>query len=279
MKNNFLQKRLLSIAGPAVALVIAGATVQIRAAAFDSPIGDWDFSFTGSKKGVAQITFLGDNTLTGFEILTPGRPLSGGTVPETNPRGGTITDTDPRTGRPNDSGTNLFAWGGVVFDGHWGFDEKGKIVGTVTVTSSDSTNGMSFIGKVTAGTRMALRASDETGGTIYRGVPRAALADISGDYTASGKLGRTRHTAFFTLSASGAPNIYDVVAHGPGYDGTGVALLTANNKLGIYYEIGETNPAIVALSGSFNATGLKGTVSGTDGTNNISLKIVQPPLN
>lgn len=280
MKNNFLQKRLLSIAGPAMALVIAGSAVQTQAAAFDSPVGDWDFSFSGSEKGVAQITFLGDNTLTGFEILTPGKPLASGTVPDTNPRGGTVTDTDPRTGQPNSgsSGTNKFVWGGVLIDGYWGFDAKGKVVGTVTFTSSASTNGMSFIGTVTAGARMTLRASDETGGMIYRGVPRAALADISGDYTASGKKGRSRHTGFFTLSASGDPNIYDVVAHGPGYDGAGFALLTSNNKLGIYYEIGETNPAIVALSGSFNATRLKGTVSGTDGTNNFSLKVIQPQL-
>lgn len=279
MKINFLQKRLLAIAGPAVALVIAGSTVQTQAAAFDSPVGDWDFSFSGSEKGVAQITFLGDNTLTGFEILAPGKPLSSGTTPESNPRGGTFNDNDPRTGQPNgSSNTNKYVWGGVLIDGYWGFDEKGKVVGAVTFTSSASTNGMSFIGTVTAGTRMTLRASDETGGMVYRGVPRTALPDISGDYTATGKKGRSRHTGIFTLSASADPNIYDVVAHGPGYDGAGFALLTSNNKLGIYYEIGETNPAIVSLIGSFNATRLKGTVSGTDGTNNFSLKVVQPQL-
>ena len=279
MKINLLQKRFLSIAGSLAAVVIGGVTANVTAAPFDSPVGDWDFSFSGSEKGVAQITFLGDNTLTGFEILTPGKPLKSGTTPDTNPRGGPSTDLDPRTGEPEDgSSTNKYVWGGVLIDGYWGFDEKGKVVGTVTFTSASSTNGLSFIGTVVAGTRMTLRASDETGGMVYRGVPRAALADISGTFTATGKKGRSRHTGFFTLSPSGNPNVYDVEAHGPGYDGVGFALLTSNNKLGIYYEIGETNPAIVSLTGSFNTTKLKGNISGTDGTNNFSVKVVQPQL-
>lgn len=279
MKKNLLQKRFLSLAGSLAALVIGGATANVVAAPFDSPVGDWDFSFSGSQKGVAQITFLGDNTLTGFEILAPGKPLSSGTTPDTNPRGGPSSNVDPRTGQPNGgSGTNTYAWGGVLIGGYWGFDEKGKVVGSVTFTSSGSTNGMSFIGTVSAGTRMTLRASDNTGGMVYRGVPRAGLPDISGSYTATGKKGGSRHTGFFTLSPSGSPNVYDVEAHGPGYDGTGFALLTSNNKIGIYYEIGETNPAIVSMTGSFNSTKLKGNISGTDGTNNFSLKIVQPEV-
>ncbi len=277
MNTSLLQKRFVPLPGAIAALVIAGAIANVVAAPFDSPVGDWDFSFSGSEKGVAQITFLGDNTLTGFEILTPGKPLKSGITPDTNPRGGSSTDVDPRTGHPDGgSGTNTYVWGGRLIGGYWGFDEKGKVVGSVTFTSSSSTNGMSFIGTVVAGTRMTLRASDETGSMVYRGVPRAAVPDISGDYTATGKKGRSRHTGFFTLSASGNPNVYDVEAHGPGYDGTGFALLTSNKKIGIYYEIGETNPAIVSLIGSFNATKLKGSISGTDGTNNFSVKIIQP---
>lgn len=276
MKINLLQKRFLSTAGAFAAVVIGGVTANVAAAPFDSPVGDWDFSFGGSQKGVAQITFLGDNTLTGFEILTPGKPLKSGVVPDVNPRGGPSTDADPRTGGQDGSGTNTYVWGGVLIDGYWGFNEKGKIVGAVTFTSASSTNGMSFVGTVTTGTRMTLRASDDTGGMVYRGVPRAALADISGTYTAVGKKGRARHTGFLTLSPSGDPNIYDVETHGPGYDGTGFALLTSNNKIGVYYEIGDTNPVIVSMTGSFKPTKLKGTISGTDGTNNFSLKIVQP---
>ena len=268
--------RLSSVAAPMVALMIGGSAVSTVAAAFDSPVGDWDFYFSGSEKGVAQVTFLGDFTLTGFEILMPGKPRSNSSA-DTNPRGGPSTGVDPRTGQPNDvSGTNTLSWGGVLIDGFWGFDEKGKVVGAVTFTSSSSTNGLSFEGTVVAGTRMTLQASDDTGKMIYRGVPRAALPDISGDYTATGKKGRAKLTSVISLAPSSSPNIYDVVIHGPGYDGTGIGLLTSNNKLGIYYEIGTTNASIVALSGSFNTSRLKGSVTGTDGTNNLSLKIVLP---
>lgn len=278
MKNNFFLKRLSSVAAPMVALMIGGSAVSTVAAAFDSPVGDWDFYFSGSQKGVAQITFLGDFTLTGFEILMPGKPKSNSSG-DTNPRGGPSTDLDPRTGQPNDGGasTNTFSYGGRLIDGFWGFDEKGKVVGAVTFTSSSSTNGLSFDGTVSLGTKMTLRASDDSGKMVYYGVPRAALPDISGDYTGTGKKGNAKLTSILSLAPSGNPNIYDVVIHGPGYDGTGVGLLTSNNRLGIYYEIGTTNPSIVALSGTFNTSRLKGTVTGTDGTNNISLKVVLMP--
>ena len=277
MKKNFFLKQLPFLAAPMMALMIGGsAVVSTMAAAFDSPVGDWDFSFSGSEKGVAQVTFLGDFTLTGFEILMPGKPRSDSGA-DSNPRGGLSTGVDPRTGQPNDaSGTNTSSWGGVLIDGFWGFDGKGRVVGAVTFTTSSTTNGMSFVGTVVAGTRMTLRASDDTGDMIYRGVPRAALPDISGDYTATGKKGHARLTGILSLSPSGNPNIYDVVIHGPGHDGTGIALLTSNKKLGIYYEIGTVDAAIVALSGSFNPTRLKGSVTGTDGTNNLSLKLVLP---
>lgn len=277
MKKNFFLKRLSSVLAPVVALMIGGSAAQTVAAPLDSPVGDWDFSFSGSEKGVAQITFMSDFTLTGFEILMPGKPRSDSSA-DTNPRGGSSTSVDPRTGQPADgSGTNTFSWGGVLIDGFWGFDEKGKVVGAVTFTSSSRTNGLSFVGTVVAGIRMTLRASDDSGRMIYRGVPRAALPDISGDYTATGKKGRSLLTGMLSLAPTGSPNIYDVVIHGPGFEGEGIGLLTSNNKLGVYYEIGTNNPTIVALSGAFNPTRLKGTVSGTDGANNISLKIVLPP--
>ena len=176
MKNNFFLMRLSSVAAPMVALMIGGSAVSTVAAAFDSPVGDWDFYFSGSERGVAQITFLGDFTLTGFEILMPGKSKSSSSSADNNPRNGPSTDLDPRTGQPNDavSGTNTFSWGARLIDGFWGFDEKGKVVGAVTFTSSSSTNGLSFDGTVSLGQKMTLRASDDTGKMIFYGVPRAA---------------------------------------------------------------------------------------------------------
>ncbi len=278
MKKNFFLKRLSSVAAPMVALMIGGSAVSTVAAAFDSPEGDWDFSFTGSTKGVAQVTFLDDFTISGFEILMPKKAMLIGPGVNDNPRGGPATGVDPRSGQPED-GQHYYAWGGRLIDGFWGFDEKGKVVGAVTFTSSSSTNGMSFVGTVVEGTRMTLRASDATGSMIYRGVPRAILPDISGDYTAVGTKGRSKLTGVFSFTPSGSPNLYEVVIHGPGYTTTGIGLLTSNKQLGIYYEINTSSPPIViALSGAFNSSRLKGTVTGTDGTNNISLKIVQPQL-
>ena len=278
MKKNFFLKRLSSVAAPMVALMIGGSAVSTVAAAFDSPVGVWDFSISGSEKGVARIRFLNDFTLAGYEILMPGKPLTDSSR-DTNPRGGPTSGSDPRTGQPEGgSGTNTFLYGGAGVDGFWGFDEKGKVVGAVTSTSEISTNGMSFVGTVAQGARMTLRAYDDSGRMMWRGVPASALPDISGDCTVTGKKGPSLLTGILSLSPTGIPNYYDVVIHGPGYDGTGKALLTSNNKLGIVYQIGTNYSSISALSGTFNPTRLKGTVTGTDGTNNISLKIVQPQL-
>jgi hypothetical protein len=95
MKTNSFLKRLSSVAAPMVALMIGGSAAPTLAASFDSPVGDWDFSFSGSEKGVAQVTFLGDYTLTGFEILMPGKPRKDSSG-DSNPRGGPSTDVDPR---------------------------------------------------------------------------------------------------------------------------------------------------------------------------------------
>ena len=278
MNSNFILKRLSSVAASVVALMIGGSPVQTTAAAFDSPEGDWDFSFTGSTKGVAQITFLNDFTVSGIEILMPKKAMPIGASVNNNPRGGSTSGVDPRTGQPEDR-QFLYAWGGRFIDGFWGYDEKGKVVGAVTFTSNSGTNGMSFVGTVVQGTRMTLRASDATGKMIYRGVPRVVLPDISGDYSAVGKKGRSQLTGLYSFTPSGDPNIYDVVIRGPGYTTSGIGLLTSTKQLGIYYEITNSGPPIViAVSGAFNSSKLKGTVTGTDGTNNISLKIVQPQL-
>jgi hypothetical protein len=42
MKKNFFLKRLSSVAAPMVALMIGGSAASTVAAAFDSPVGDWN---------------------------------------------------------------------------------------------------------------------------------------------------------------------------------------------------------------------------------------------
>src|ERR1043166_6504892 len=52
----------------AALLLLGGTAPMARAQTF--PIGTWDLVISGSQRGVAQLTFASDNTITGTEIMT-----------------------------------------------------------------------------------------------------------------------------------------------------------------------------------------------------------------
>lgn len=283
MKRHSFLQRLSFAAAPALALLLGGIANQMQAASF-SPIGDWDFYLTGDLKGVAQITFAGGatgGTLDGLHIHSPGHVPN---VAQDNGRGYIDNPEDPRgTG----GGTNaLFLdYGGAVISGSWGYDLKGKIVGAMVLASSTRTNGVSFRGSGVTGKHMTFRGTRDGGAvSVYHGVPRVPMTDISGDFFMDGKKTEKftttsgAFTELLTLAAGGSVNQYDVVRHGPGYDSSGLnfAILTTNRRLGIYGEHftpGTSNAVITSLSGSFNTNKLSGKLGGFDGTSFISVTI------
>lgn len=277
MKKTSILTRLSFAVAPALALMVCSVTPQAQGQA--SPEGDWDFYFAGAQKGVAQISFDSDNfTLAGIEILMPGKPSLSGAV---DLRGNSDTGRDPRTGDPIIN-TNTTFYGGADIHGFWGFDTKGRVVGVMTLTNLTHTNGLSFTAKVVPGTRMTISAVASSGHSVYRGVPRVILPDFAGDYFATGKRGKSTYVEIDTLTSTIFPNFYTVDSHGPGFDGQGFAVFSANKHVAVYYDYfrpGSTNAAdliIVATSGTYKTNKLpvvSGTISGTDGTNNISLKI------
>lgn len=287
MKNNFIKKRLLSIAAPFVALLVVGAHTPVAAAPFDSPVGDWDFYFDGSQKGVAQLTFDSDFTVNGLFINMPGKKAKVFVSDALGGRGGRLDSEDPR-GAGGRTNSYYLHYGAADIIGTWGYDLKGKIIGSAVLISTNATNGFSFGGPVTEGRRITLSTTrfDTGAKSVFRGVPRVVQPDLSGRYFASGKstfmfgsVGQT-HTEMLDLTPTAFPNYYSVVQYGPGYVGGGFAILSSNNRLGIYtehYTPGTTNLDIVSISGTFNSANLRGNLSGYDGTNWLTLKIGQIP--
>ena len=245
-----------------------------------SPVGDWELYFSGAEKGVAQISFAPDFTLAGLQIHAPGKRKPSG---EVDPRGVSDNGLDPRTGN-NTVSTNTTLYGTSEINGTWGFDLKGRVVGVMTLTNLNYTNGISFTAKVTQGSkpRITIKAMEQPPGySVYQGVPRAVLPDFSGDYFAIGKRGKDTYVEMTTLYPTIFPNYYLVDANGPGFAGTGFAMFTANKHVGVYYdylEPGSTNLTdviVVATTGTYKTNKLpivSGTLSGTDGTANLSLK-------
>jgi len=270
-KPSFLQ-RLSFAAAPALALLLGGA-ITPQAATLQDPTGDWEFYFAGEQKGVAQVTFEADFTITGIHIHLPGHPAK----PEVNPRGGTFDPEDPRGSNSSSTNATVLYYGGAVIEGGWGYDFKGRPVGAMTLRSSNRTNGMSFSGTVaSSGQRMTFRATREGQRSMYHGVRRAVLPDISARYFMSGKRGKEFFSEVLELTPSGFPNMYDLTKQGPGYSGDGFAILTGNKRLGIYtehFKPGTTNVVITAHSGKFNTNKLSGALIGFDGDNRYSLKI------
>jgi hypothetical protein len=283
MKKKTLTKWLSLAVAPALAL-LAGSVPQAQAAAFDSPVGAWDFTLSGKAQGIAQITFNGDGSIDGYvQIYTTKK------VPEPNPRGG--PDDGSRTGDTNTPPAFTNYFGSATIEGRWSFDEKGKIMGylnegnfVITSTSTNaSTNSITFNGKVSLGTspRVTLQGSGPLGKVTYSGIPDGPLLDIGGVYSATGKRGGTTSVEFFTLTSQGGNNNrYNVTAgSSPGAAYTGTASLSGRKQFSMVVSgLGSGGFNLTALVGSIKTNTFKATLKGRDSLHgNVTLKTFPTP--
>ncbi len=281
MKTHYFKQRFSSLASAAMAIWLGGTALTATAAP-NSPVGDWDFYFSGGQKGVALITFNGNNTIVGLTYYSPGK------VPKVANLGIRGVFTDSQDPRGSGGHTNIYdlRYGGADITGTWGYDLKGKIVGVMTLNSEKSTNGWVIRGAVNSALdKFTITTTLVGGGTksVLHGAPRSALPDISGTYFQSGSstLKFTRSSQPFnqilTLTSLTPGNFYYAVdEQGPGYQGAGRAILTRNKYIGIYsehYTPGSTNTEVIVVSGKFNTNNLTGKVTGFDGTNFLKLQL------
>ena len=291
----------------------AGA-VSPAGAQFLSPVGTWDFVESGSRDGLAYITFSSDFSFFGYEVLTTTRIHGGSGISESRGLTGDDTRNGPTTPPVSAGGTNVFGF--LPITGTWGYDVKGRVIGffpeafdgscsTNTVISSVTetnggvitttfstntvvdcsgrTNGVNFVGKVTPNKRFTLASTTAGGKVTFRGVPFVTLTDISGPWYGNKISSGQASTEFFSLSPSDLlPNMYFVDGSGAGYSYSGNAILSSQKKLAIVSSAGETNLVLRSVLGPFNpkkqTAHLKGLEQG-DGvvTNIISFNIFKSP--
>jgi len=263
-----------------------------------SPVGTWDIFFSGGGRvGLANITFAGDSTFAGYEIMAPKQPGSS----QASGRPGAIGSGVPSS-NTNSMGTNIFGFETVL--GPWGFDSKGRVIGSwveltpantcvtnTTITATSVTNGnvitvtlstntsvncdaltnqVSFVGTVVPGKRLTLVASTSTGKVTYRGVPNAPLPDISGQWYGYKNEQKQSFLEFFTLTPDGL-NTYDFVGSGPGgvdgeYIYSGFAMVSKHKKMAfasqvIYPTVGSN---ILSSIGSFNPKSVNAQTKGIE---------------
>jgi len=265
-------------------VLLAAMAPSAQAAAFDSPVGPWDFTLSGKAQGIAQITFNADGTIDGYVQIYTTRK-----VPSPNPRGGPDDAT-----RNDDTGTNSVPgftnyFGSAVIEGRWSFDERGKILGylnegnfVISSTSTNaSTNSITFKGVVNGATRITLQGSGPVGKVTYSGIPEGPLMNIGGVYSATGKRGGKSTVEFFTLTSQGGNNnSYNVTAgSSPAFRYTGIALLSGRKALSmVTTSLGNNGYYLTALVGSIKTNTAKASLKGRDSVSGtVSLKMFPTP--
>lgn len=251
MKKGLFIKTLARMAGVTTA-VFAAATSLLGQS---SPVGTWDVVLRGEQKGVAHLTFNSDFTIDGTEVIA----VKPAPKPDSsNPRGGSSgTSTNSSSGSTNFFGT-------VPISGMWTYDNSGRLVGFFSENGTETTNGISFRGKV--GSQRINLVGHHSGRTLhYRGIPLVAQADISGNYYANGQKDGEPYVEIFNLTPDIEQNRYLVTGTGPDYDFAGVALLSGQKNLAItsIQSIG-TNGVGSAVSGPFSISKGRGNLTGVD---------------
>jgi hypothetical protein len=285
----------------AVASCIISSFTSAAYAAPNSPAGDWDFVIGGKQRGLALMTFFGDYTLTGVQIIRPA-PLASSSSSVDLRTGGRVASRDGSVSSSVSSNISLTTIvGGDHLTGNWTYDASGKVIGIIgevhvvltnatvsftnivngtnVITSSnvlmsvEVTNGTSFRAVVgmpgTSKARMTLIAYNDRGTSTYKGVSQAvSLPDLTGDYSAFGQKPGRPYVEFFTFQPDLAfPNSYSFTnGIGPAYVFHGRAILSKQRQLALYTwtDNDPLNPVVTSYSGPFNATLRTGRLKGSD---------------
>src|SRR5947209_8473437 len=83
---------------------------QSALAQFATPVGTWDFVMSGSREGVAYITFFDDSTFSGYEIIVPKRQNTNELVEARSDVGESRGGLPPGIGSSGAGGTNIFGF-------------------------------------------------------------------------------------------------------------------------------------------------------------------------
>jgi len=245
MKTNIFGLKNRTTLGLGLALLLGSFGI---AQAQPSPVGTWDCALVNPWKGTAYITFGSDFTINGIQIMT------------SPPRSTNSYDVNPNGYQPNPR-TNIYG-GAIIADGEWHF-EGSKVIGFYTENYYVGTNlvvtPVSFEATVNPGKKINIKAIVGGRSASLKGVPAAALPNISGSYYGDGRSDGVSFKEFFTLTLSDPlNNYYDLVGQGPGYTFTGFALLS-KKTVSFYSVDNSTNQVLRAVTGPMN-TG-KGTAS------------------
>jgi len=266
--NNHLLKRV-ALALTA-SLLVAGSGAAV--AQYVSPVGTWDVVISGRAKGVAFLTFNSDYTISGIEMIAPA-----GKVDDTSssdlryPGGEPGRHPDPNPDSPSTVSSTNVLYGTYDIDGRWTYDANGKIVGFFPeigsrgsgTNSAGVTNSVNFTAKVTPGKRISLVGSSGIGKVNYRGIPFTSVPDFSGSWLGQTKRGSQTFYELFDASAYDLFS-FDIFGTGPTYEFEGVALVSAQKRIGMHTAWTTSDPVVRVVVGSYNPAKSRGDMKGIE---------------
>jgi hypothetical protein len=163
-----------------------------------SPIGTWETKLTGPGKGTAVVTFGDDFSVTGH-------------------------------------GMTLGQFGLFTISGTWGFDSKHLTAATFTETLDGSPiYSGNITAKITAGKKLTAKgiASVRQPVLKLKGLPRVAVPDLTGSWTATVNTSSLITTETYDFAASPTSlNVFDFIAQTPSGTITGTAIETVKGVL------------------------------------------------
>ncbi len=250
MKNKLLKLRrplipsfALALAASAAFMVATPTRSQAALVLQDPSNGGtetWDCVFSGAgHNGITFITFSSDFTFTGFEMIAPNQSKI---QPENNSR--SETGSGSIDGRGNGGGqTNVIIFGFDEFNGTWGFDLKGRFIGSFQRPLGDTNEAVSFVGKVSFGKtpKLTMVSSQDVGKFNYKGVVAApeviasskTIPEISGNWFGYTSLSNQLTLEQFSLTDDGDfPGLFDLEGNGPNYTIEGWCAISAQGKIG-----------------------------------------------
>jgi len=208
------------------------APMVASAAPPSSPIGTWEVTLSGADQGLAYVTFEDDQDFTAY-------------------------------------GVSVKSSGLFTLAGTWSIDEKGVLSASYTeyIGGEDVTGTIS--GKV-AGKKLSGRIAATNGNFTFKGTPEKVTPDLSGTWSGTAQLGKTRLPELYEISATETPHVFQITGTGVSpiageFAISGVGIAGSAGKVRVYalseYP-GAEYPGASVLVGTINAAKKKGALKG-----------------
>jgi hypothetical protein len=222
------------------------AAAKVFSGQDSSPVGVWQFSITGSDRGVAFLTFSNDFNFAGY-------------------------------------GISRNALGPFTIAGTWDFDAKGDVVAGYTQFIDAGSVAGTLSGRIFGKGRFHAKAKTTDGHQKFQAPTPAEVDDISGSWVGEVSSGGQKALESFTLTAStNMAGWFDLAGTGVGESGsftvTGAVLVTSDNRIGAFTvsDFG-TATETASFAGKLVKKGKKFTLSGeNEDRNDVILRAERP---